>query len=320
MTTRLTAFIAGPRLGALPAGRSRPRRGGQQRSPSRIAARPGVEPQLRFAHARWGLARRRRRARQRSCRVSDEEIRTVLRVQPLDGEAGRDHGTPHPPRFENLQARAAAGTQRHDHESRFIEEGTCVDNVPHHAHARLPRERGNRRRRRRAADREDEVWNLTSDDRQDLGAEPLDGLHVRPVVHLPYEDGSWRAFTLSAAGRDEAFQVDAVRYNRGIQPRKLAEQHTSIDFRDRDDAIHPEAYVQFLRSPQPLLPPRVHTIRRAFEPACVLRERLVESKLDVVCVENPYGRTSPRPPGRVLRCVDELTLHDVVVVHRKVVR
>src|SRR5688572_27194695 len=40
-------------------------------------------------------------------------------AEPLGANSGRDHGSPHRQRLENLQARAAAGSERHDVDRRF---------------------------------------------------------------------------------------------------------------------------------------------------------------------------------------------------------
>lgn len=173
--------------------------------------------------------------------VGDRQMMARFEGETFCADGGRHDRLAHGERFKNLDARAAAGTQRHNVERPFANEwpdvvdGACDGDTGARGQVAEPRAWI-------AADnRERDVGHRGPDARQNGIREVRDGVLIGMPVHRAAEDQMMRALVMAV--RDEVVGVDARRHRRGANARRNLRQAPPIVFRDRDRQIRAAACI-----------------------------------------------------------------------------
>jgi len=142
-------------------------------------------------------------------RVGGQEMSSRLERESLRADRRRHDRLAHRQRFKNLDARPAAGAQRHDIDRAFCNRRPYVIDGAGHKNTGLSAELANARARIAADDRERHIREFRANARQDCVNEVADRVLVRMPVHRPAEHQTERHFSVASGG--EVLGVDTGR-------------------------------------------------------------------------------------------------------------
>ena len=168
--------------------------------------------------------------------VGAEDAFTLRDSRSVPGGSRRDTRQPHCKGLEKLVLNPASHSQRCDKHLGPIKIRARIRNPASHRYAALLRQIQHRRGGAASADRETRFGDFRLNGRQDLVAEPDDGVDVRAVIHDPRKDDRCRL--LRVASGPKVVEIDAVAdqsyRDSGDQPLEITPFEIGVDQRVRE--------------------------------------------------------------------------------------